>query len=141
MAGLAIDRTMPRIIDAKTHSIIDYVHAGANITAGIVFLWHDRRAAKAAFALGAGILANALMTDYPRGVFRLYSFKKHGYIDYAGAAASGALPRILRIKHRPATAFFSLQSSAEGIIAGLTDYQDTTGAEHGRRGLWQRRAA
>ena len=39
------------------------------------------RTAKGA-SLGAGVLANAPMTDYPGGVFRLHPFKVHGILDY-----------------------------------------------------------
>ena len=59
MAGLTIDDAMPRIIDAKTHGIIDYIHAGTNFLAAALFR-KNRRARNAALALGAGVRANAL---------------------------------------------------------------------------------
>jgi hypothetical protein len=47
--------------------------------------------------LGVAVLGNALMTDYPLGVFRLYPFKVHGILDYGVAAASAGLPALLDI--------------------------------------------
>jgi hypothetical protein len=130
---------MPRVISAKTHGIIDYIHGGANLLFGILLRNRDRRASKAAFAMGGAILGNALMTDYPLGVFRLYSFKTHGYLDYGVSAAAGSMPTILRSHDRLATGFFRLQSSAEGIVAGLTDYKDVSGSRKRVRG-WSRAA-
>jgi hypothetical protein len=60
MAGLKFDDFFPRVIDSKTHSIIDYIHAGTNFAAGANFLKRDKRAAAAAFALGGSVLLNAL---------------------------------------------------------------------------------
>ena len=97
MAGLVTRG--PKIISARTHAVIDYIHAGTNFLVAAMF-WkrNRRRAAKGAFALGAGVLANALMTDYPGGVFRLYPFKVHGVLDYGVAAASGFMPEMAGIR-------------------------------------------
>ena len=84
----------PKVISARTHAVIDYIHAGTNFVAGALFWKRNKGAAIGAFALGAGVLANALMTDYPLGVFRLYSFKVHGLLDYGVAAASGFMPEM-----------------------------------------------
>lgn len=135
-----IERIAPKVISAKTHGIIDYVHAGANFLAGALLWGRDRRASTGAFVLGASVLANALMTDYPLGVFRLYSFRTHGALDYSVAGASAALPRLLGIGDGAANTFFRLQGSGETLIAAMTDYSDRTGAKH-RLGVSRRRAA
>jgi hypothetical protein len=142
MAGLKIDDAMPRVISSKTHSVIDYIHAAANFVAGAIFRKSNPRASNAAFALGASVLANALMTDYELGVFRLYSFKVHGILDYGVAATSAALPALLRIQDTPEAAYFYAQGGGETVIAGISDYDDNSGARktlrlvggtHGRR--------
>lgn len=74
MAGI-LNGGLPRLISAKTHAVLDYVHAGSFFLMGRAFSNSRNRrvrnrASKAAYAVGAGVLANALMTDYPGGVFR-----------------------------------------------------------------------
>jgi hypothetical protein len=139
MAGLGFDNEMPRVISAKTHSIIDYIHAGTNIVAAVLFRKSNTRASNAAFALGAGVLANTLMTDYPLGVFRLYSFKVHGILDYGTAAASAILPSLLGISDSPEATFFNLQGAGETLIAGISDYDDDSGSRRQKRSDRNRR--
>lgn len=132
MAGII--RKGPKIISARTHAVIDYIHAGTNFFVGAMF-WRRRKraAATGAFALGAGVLVNALMTDYPLGVFRVYPFKVHGLLDYGVAAASGFMPDMLGIRHRsPEAKFFRAQGVGETGIAAVTDYDDKTGAKRFR---------
>lgn len=129
MAGLIIDDRMPRVISARTHGVIDYIHAATNFIAGFAFRKRSRKASNAAFALGAGVLANALMTDYPLGVFRVYSFKVHGLLDYGMAATTAALPEVLRLRKRAAPAqYFYAQSAGETVIAGISNYDDERGS-------------
>jgi hypothetical protein len=130
MSGLKFDNAVPAVIPAKTHSIIDYIHAGTNIVAGILFQKRgNNRAAYGAYALGAAVLGNALMTDYDLGVFRLYSFKVHGILDYSVAAASAALPSMLSIQGTPEATYFHAQGAGEAVIAGMSDYNDESGSE------------
>lgn len=136
MAGLVIDRAMPKVISAKTHGIIDYIHAGTNFLAGALFLRSGNKGAGiGAMVLGAGVLANALMTDYPLGVFRLYSFEKHGFLDYGVAGASAAMPKMIGSHDSVASTFFHVQGSGEALIAGLTNYNDRSGSRQARRGM------
>jgi hypothetical protein len=134
MAGLKFDDAMPRVISSKTHSIIDYVHVATNLIAGALFWKRNKRAATGAFILGGTVLANSLMTDYELGVFRLYSFRVHGILDYAAAASSAAMPAMLGFSNKPAASFFYTQGAGEAVIAGISDYSDNSGAERlGRR--------
>jgi hypothetical protein len=135
-----IEHILPKVISAKKHAIIDYAHAGTNFLVGALMLRRDRRAATGAFVLGASVLANALMTDYPLGVFRLYSFKTHGALDYGVASASEAMPRLMKMDSGGAKAFFRIQGAAETAIAGMTNYDDRSGAKHRRLRLAKRAA-
>jgi len=139
MPGL-MHRLTPKVVSARTHGVIDYVHAGLNFAAAVLLRNSNRRASKAAFAIGAGVLANALLTDYPLGVFRLYSFRLHGAVDYGLATTSASVPRLLGIEDLPEAHFFKLQSTAEALVAGLTDYKDGS-AFRRRRSFSSRRAA
>src|SRR5437763_12727362 len=126
MAGIA--NGGPKVISARTHAVIDYIHAGTNFVAGALFWKRNKGAAIGAFALGAGILANALMTDYPLGVFRLYSFKVHGLLDYGVAAASGFMPEMTGTRpDRAEGRYFRIQGAGETGIAAITNYDDHSG--------------
>ena len=133
MAGLKIDDAFPRVISAKTHGVIDYIHAGTNILVGALFSRRNGRAGAAAYALGGFVLANALMTDYPLGVFRLYSFKVHGMLDYGLAATCAVLPNVLGIEDTPEAGYFRAQGAGETVIAGITDYDDDSGSRRRQR--------
>jgi hypothetical protein len=132
MAGLTIDDGMPRVISARTHSVIDYIHVATNFLVAALFRsrrYRNRAASNAALALGAGVLANSLMTDYELGVFRLYSFKVHGVLDYGVAAASAAMPALLGFEDTPEAKFFYMQGAGETAIAGVSDYDDQSGSK------------
>jgi hypothetical protein len=129
MAGLKFDDSMPRVISSKTHSVIDYIHVATNLVAGALFWKRNKRAATGAFILGGSVLANSLMTDYELGVFRLYSFKVHGILDYVAAGTSAALPAMLGFTNKREAAYFYAQGGGESLIAGLSNYDDDSGAE------------
>jgi hypothetical protein len=134
MAGLKFDDSMPRVLSSKTHSVIDYIHVATNLVAGVLFWKRNKRAAAGAFMLGGTVLANSLMTDYELGVFRLYSFKVHGILDYAAAASSAAMPAMLGFKDSKESTYFYAQGGGESLIAGISDYDDDSGSERtGRR--------
>jgi hypothetical protein len=121
-----MSRLLPRIISAKTHGMIDYAAAGTSLIAGMLFRRNcKQRASNAALVLGAGILANALLTDYPLGVFRQYSFRVHGAFDYGIAALSQSMPRLLGIENEPEARYFKWQATGHGLIAAMSDYGDS----------------
>jgi hypothetical protein len=129
MAGLGFDDFLPRVIPSKTHSIIDYIHAGTNFAAAALFYRRgDSRAGHAAVALGASVLLNALMTDYDYGVFRVWNFKTHGVLDYGVAAVSSAFPKVLNIEEAADASYFYAQGGGETVIAGISDYDDDSGS-------------
>lgn len=81
MSGLKFDDFVPAVISQKTHSIIDYIHAGTNLVAAVIFYKRgNSRAGHAAAALGASVLMNTLMTDYEYGVFASGVSRRTGYL-------------------------------------------------------------
>ena len=129
MSGLKFDDFVPGVISQKTHSIIDYIHAGTNFAAAAIFYKRgNSRAGHAAAALGASVLINALMTDYEYGVFRVWSFKTHGILDYGVAATSAAFPKLVEIEGTPEAAYFYAQGGGETAIAGMSNYNDNSGS-------------
>ena len=131
---------LPKVISPKTHAVIDYIHAGTNFVAGALLRRRSLHASNAAFALGAGILVNALMTDYPLGVFRRYSFRVHEALDYGIATTSASMPKLLAIEDRPEARFFRRQATAEGMIAAMTDYNGSREARRRRISEFRRAA-
>jgi hypothetical protein len=75
MAGLRFDDAFPKVISAKTHSIIDYIHAGTNFAVAALFRRRNRRASNAAFALGASVLANGPDDGLSSGCFSPVQFQ------------------------------------------------------------------
>ena len=138
MAGLGFDNFFPGKISSRTHGIIDYIHAGTNIVAGLLLMKRSKAAGIGAMALGGSVLMNALMTDYEYGVFRKWSFKTHGLLDYGVAATSAALPALFDIDDTAAKSFFYAQGGGETTIAGLTNYDDDSGAEKMQEQDWDR---
>jgi hypothetical protein len=130
MSGLGFDNEVPGLIPAKTHAVIDYVHVATNLVAAALLGRKNRAAGWAAFGLGMGVLANSLLTDYPGGVFRAYSFRVHGMLDYGTAAASSVLPALLGFPGEAESTYFYIQGAGETGIAALTDYDDNTGAQN-----------
>jgi hypothetical protein len=61
---------------------------------------------------GAAELSVSLLTDYPGGVKRIISFRKHGEIDLGLAAMSATMPEFLVFKGDPERKFFL----AQGIL-------------------------
>jgi len=59
------------------------------------------------------VLGNALMTVYELGVFRVWSFKVHGILDYGVAATSAAPPTLLEIRDTPEADFFYMQGGRD----------------------------
>src|SRR3954469_6483084 len=144
MAGLRFDNTFPRVIDSKTHSAIDWIHSAANFAAAAIFVARgNKKAAAGAVLLGANVLFNTLMTDYEYGVFRVWNFKVHGILDYSVAATSAMLPAMMGFTNTPEADFFYIQGAGETLAAGITDYDDDSGAknpEHMGRALEAHRA-
>jgi hypothetical protein len=139
MAGILINTPKMKIIPQGTHAVIDYVHAATNFAAAAAFR-KNRAASTAALGFGLAVLGNALMTDYKLGVFRAYSFKVHGMLDYGVAAASAVLATVPGIKGTRSAAYFAGQGAGEAMIAGMTDYSDNTGArrlDHMSESSWR----
>lgn len=145
MSGLKYDDSFPKLIDSKTHSVIDWVHTATNFAAAAIFAARgNKKAAVGAAMLGANVLFNTLMTDYEFGVFRVWNFKVHGILDYGVAATSAALPAMMGFTHTPEADFFYIQGAGETLAAGVTDYDDDSGArnpDHLGKALEQHRAA
>jgi hypothetical protein len=113
---------VPKIISPGAHAVLDYGVAATYLGLAAQYRNRNRAAAGLAAANGAMVLALALMTDYPGGVFRTVSFKTHRTMDWIQAALAGFGPLVLGFHNEPeAAAFYGQAMSELGVIAA-TDW-------------------
>lgn len=117
-----VEKRLPKVINARTHGIIDYCHAAFFIGMGIFCRRKNRRASRAAFATGAFILAESLLTDYPLGAKKAISFETHGRLDASFAASSFMVPAWFGFSGTPEAEVFKINGFVEGMVVGMTDW-------------------
>lgn len=119
--SMVVDR-MPKVIDPKTHAIIDYVIAGTFIAMGALFWRRNKRAALSSFICGGAAMANVCLTDYPGGRWKLLDFDTHGKIDAGLAGLTTTMPSAMFFRDEPESRFFLMQGIAETAVTALTDF-------------------
>ena len=124
---------MPKVIGARTHAIIDYAMMGSFILAGAMFWKRNKRASVASFICGAAVTANALLTDYPGGVWKKMDFDTHGKIDAGLAGMTATLPSMMFFDEEPEARFFQVQGIAETAVTALTDFSSERRTDYYRR--------
>jgi hypothetical protein len=114
---------VPKVIEPKTHMVLDYLTIGGFFTAGALFWKKSKPAAWSAFANGAFVLSYTLFTDYPGSIKRLIRFPTHGKLDLVQATAAATMPLILRFADEPYAKFFYGQALNETSVLAMTDFQ------------------
>jgi len=117
-----LENRLPKVIDARTHGIIDYCHAAFFLGMAWTCRKSNPRASFAALLTGGFVLAESMLTDYPMGVTRVIPFEQHGRMDSAFAAASLAIPTVFGFANTPAVGIFRANAVVEAVIVGMTDY-------------------
>lgn len=117
-----VTRTIPKVIDARGHALIDYLTAAGFFTLGYAMLGRHSRAAGFAALNGLSVLTLSVLTDYPGGLFRTVSFKTHGTIDMMLAAMCAAGPGILGFAGDAEAQFFHGQAVLETGVIAATDW-------------------
>lgn len=115
-------RKMPDVINPTTHAVLDYVVAGSFFLKAALLWSRKRRAAAGALICGGAALANALVTDYPGGVFRKISYRTHGRNDAAIAGFTASAPRLLGFAKDEEATFFSVEAVVETVVTELTNF-------------------
>jgi len=115
-------RRMPKVINPTTHAVMDYFVAGSFLLEAALLWKRHRRAGAASLICGGAALANALVTDYPGGVFRKISYRTHGQNDAAIAGFAASAPRLLGFARGDESRFFTVEALAATAIIGLTDF-------------------
>jgi hypothetical protein len=68
------------------------------------------------------VLALALLTNYPGGVFKALSFKSHRTMDWVQAGVAGFGPLLLGFADDPEAAPFYTQAASEVGVIAATDW-------------------
>src|SRR4051812_24115205 len=113
---------VPKVIDAKGHAVLDYMTAGTFLAAGFALRNRNRAASTWAFVNGLGVLGASMMTDYPGGVWKLFSFKTHRMIDVGQAAMAAAGPALFGFAGEPEGQFFHGQAALETGVIAMTNW-------------------
>ena len=117
-----ITENVPKVIDARTHAVLDYLTAGSFLAMGFAWMNRHPRASTLAFINGASVLAASLLTDYPGGVWRTLSFRTHGMLDVMQASMSATMPALLGFGSDPEAQFFHAQAALEAGVIAATDF-------------------
>jgi hypothetical protein len=118
----AVERRLPKVIDARTHGILDYCHAAFFLGMAIYWARRNRRAAKAALVTGSFIVVESLLTDYPAGAAKAILFETHGRLDSALTASSFMIPRLFGFSGTAAAEVFKINGFIKGAVVGMTDW-------------------
>ena len=118
---------MPKVIDPKTHAIIDYAVAGSFLAMAGFYWKRNKRAAIAALMCGSAVAATSMLTDYPGGIRKAISFQTHGKIDAGLAGLTATAPSFFAFNDDDEAAFFRTMAIGESLVTGLTDFDRPTG--------------
>ncbi|KAA6462949.1 hypothetical protein DYQ86_06325 [Acidobacteria bacterium AB60] len=117
-----LETRLPKVIDARTHGIIDYCHAAFFFGMAWFCRKKEPRAAAAAAVTGAFILVESMLTDYPLGVKKVIPFEVHGRMDAAFAGSSFMVPKLFGFDGTPAAKVFQANGFTEGAVVGMTNW-------------------
>ena len=128
-----VEKKLPKVIDARTHGIIDYCHAAFFFGMAIFCARRNRRAAVAALATGAFVLVESVLTDYPLGAAKMLPFEVHGQLDTGFAASSFMMPKWFGFSGTAAAQVFRINGFVEGTVVGMTDFNSDRARNQERR--------
>ena len=117
-----IETRLPKVVDARTHGIVDYCHSAFFLSVAIACRKKNPRAALAALLTSSFVLVESLLTDYPLGVKPLIPFETHGKLDAGFAAASLLIPKLFGFEGTKAAAIFKGNAFLEAGAVGMTDF-------------------
>ncbi len=125
---------VPRVIDCRTHAVLDYLTTSSFLLLASYFWDRDKRAAATALINGGTVLGVSMFTDYPGALSRRIPFETHGKIDMMQAAMAAGLPMVLGFGAEAAALPFRMQAANEGFVVMATNWQgDEAEAEESLR--------
>jgi hypothetical protein len=136
-----VESKVPKVVDARMHGIIDYIHAAFFLSLAWAWRKSEPRAALASLLTGGYILGGALMTDYPLGAAKIIPFEVHGRLDAAFAGASFAVPKAFGFEGTTAARVFQGNGVAESTVVAMTDWDSERARGEEKEGAMGRLAA
>lgn len=127
-ANMVADK-LPKVLDAKSHAIMDYVTAAGFAVMAAMFWGRNKRAAIGAAVCAGAVTATALLTNYPGGVKRVIDFRTHGRIDAGLAGMTAAIPNFLAFNDEDEAKYFRGAALMETVVTGLTDFDSPVGGK------------
>ncbi len=118
----AMSNRMPKVINPRTHAVIDYVVAGTFFAVGALYWGRNKRAAISSIICGAATTINSMLTDYPGGVWKVMSYHNHGRIDAGLAGITATMPSLMQFSDDHEARFFEVQALAETAVTAMTDF-------------------
>lgn len=115
-------RAVPRVIDPKTHAVLDWLTTAYFMVLAGAFWGTHRRAAATALLNGGAVLGLTLMTDYDGSGKKPISFETHGKIDLVQAGMASGLPVLLGFGSDAAAMPFQGQALNELVVVSATDW-------------------
>ena len=125
-------KRLPKVINPTVHAIIDYGMAASFFAMGAFFWSRNKRAAISSLICGGAATMNALLTDYPGGVWKVMSYETHGKIDAGLAGATGSMPRLMGFEDEGEARFFQIEAIAEAAVTAMTDFTAMDRTDHYR---------
>ena len=113
----------PRVIDRRTHAVLDYLTTGYFLILAAYFWDSNKRAAATALINGGAVLGVSMFTDYPGAIARKIPFETHGKIDMMQAGMAAGLPLLLGFGSDAAAIPFHMQALNEAVVVKATDWE------------------
>ena len=114
-----------RFIPTKFHAPLDYIVGAALIASPWIFSFSDTTAPTlVSIALGIGLIAYSLITNYELGVWKLAPMAVHNLIDVAAGALLALSPWLFGFADDPANVWiWFVVVGLAAIFLGLTTKQ------------------
>jgi hypothetical protein len=113
----------PRVIDRRTHAVLDYLTTSYFLILAAYFWDSNRRASATALINGGAVLGVSMFTDYPGAIARKIPFETHGKIDLMQAGMAAGLPLLLGFATDAAAMPFKMQALNEAVVVMATDWE------------------
>jgi hypothetical protein len=115
------------LIPARLHGWLDEL-VSLTYVAGALALSLEGAALATALAGAAVHFALTRVTDYPRGAFKLLSFRAHAFVELAeGALVLAATWTLCAAAPLPARVFLALMGLSQLVAFAFSDYRPTPG--------------
>lgn len=116
---------MQKVLDPKTHGILDYALAALFLLAPMLFGFSET-AATVSYVIGVLYIGTSLLTRYPLGAIKVIPFPIHGVLESVMAASWIVMPWLFGFASDAAARnFFVVAGVGLLVVALLTDYKAT----------------